>query len=487
MSAKTALNDLFQNLLKLRLVTQSQIDECRGALNGQSDPEDVYSFLERKSYLTALQIDKLRKGDRHGYFLGSYRLLYKIASGSFGRVYRADDPATGRVVAIKVLRNRWSDKPETIELFEREGRVGMTLRHPNIVEILSVGKDQKTGQYYLVMEFVEGGNLRDILAIRKKYEVAEALRIIEDVAAALTYAFSRGLTHRDMKLSNVLIASQGIAKVVDFGLAQIFSSEQFGNDDDTQVARTVDYAGLEKATGAPFGDVRSDIYFIGCVAYEIVSGRPPLQPTKNKYERMSKERFLRVPPLKREELQIPAAASVIRLIEKMMAIDPEQRYQTPAQLLDAIRRTRAEVGGVGGAKDGPGTRVAPMVFVVEADPRIQDALREKLRKLGYKVLLAGDPARAIDRYNQTPFQVLIVDLDTTLEDGAKAINKVRGRAREEDLKCPCVALISAEHRRVLKLLNEPNDVHVLTRPLKMNALVDKLRELAPPPEDNHNV
>src|SRR5207247_1359251 len=115
-------------------------------------------------------------------------------------------------------------------------------------------KDALNRQYFIVMDFVEGGNLRDILKLRGKFTVADALKILEEVTSALVYAFSKGVTHRDMKMSNVLISSQGMAKVVDFGLAQLYSAQLIG-EDDLQVQRTVDYAGLERATDAPFGDV----------------------------------------------------------------------------------------------------------------------------------------------------------------------------------------------------------------------------------------
>ena len=136
-----------------------------------------------------MQTSKLIKGDTEGYFLGGYRLLYKISSGSFGRVFRADDPRTGRVVALKVLRNRWSEDQQKIDLFLREGKVGLSLKHPNIVEVLAINQDPTTKQYYLAMEFVEGGNLREILQIRKTMEPPEALRILEDATAGLGYAF----------------------------------------------------------------------------------------------------------------------------------------------------------------------------------------------------------------------------------------------------------------------------------------------------------
>src|SRR5262249_44964308 len=155
----------------------------------------------RKAYLTPWQSGRLLKGDTNGFFLGGYRILYKIASGSFGRVFRADDPASGRVVAIKVLRRRWSDNQERIDLFEREGKVGLKLKHENIVEVLAVNKDPATNQYYIVMEFVEGSNLRERLKTQHKLGAETAMKFIDDAAAGLAYAYSRGVTHRDIKLT----------------------------------------------------------------------------------------------------------------------------------------------------------------------------------------------------------------------------------------------------------------------------------------------
>ena len=123
----------------------------------------------------------------------------------------------------------------------------MALRHPNIVSILSTAKDPASKQYYIVMEFVEGGNLRDFLVIRKKLGAAEALRVLEEAVAGLAHAFSRGVTHRDMKPTNILISAQGAAKLVDFGLAGIThgAAPADAADGDDQVDRSVDYAGLE--------------------------------------------------------------------------------------------------------------------------------------------------------------------------------------------------------------------------------------------------
>ena len=231
--------------VRMNLVAEQTARELLFELEDRRAPAaDFVRLMERKSLLTPLQSTKILKGDTDGYFLGGYRLLYKIASGSFGRVYRGDDPRSGQIVAVKVLRRRWTEDPKRVESFEREGRIGMTLDHPNIVRLLAVNKDAATGQHFIVMEFVEGDNLKNILNARKKLEVDEALNIMEECADGLAYAWARGLTHRDIKASNILMGTDKIAKLVDFGLAEIHSGATLimtgvKNPDEEQADRTV--------------------------------------------------------------------------------------------------------------------------------------------------------------------------------------------------------------------------------------------------------
>jgi serine/threonine protein kinase len=425
---------LAQNALQLALLTDSQLEDCREYIKGSDpDPDDFLRVVERKGYLTPWQSQKLLKGDTDGYFLGGYRVLYKIASGSFGRVFRADDPHTGVVVAIKVLRRRWSEEQRTIGLFEREGKVGRSLQHPNIVQILAVDRDPTSAQYYIVMEFVEGGNLRDFLAIRKKLEPAEALRLLEDTASALVYAHSLGVSHRDIKPTNILISTQGTAKLVDFGLAGIFSAEADGTA--TKMYRTVDYAGLEKATGVKAGDIRSDIYFLGCVLFEMLTGRPPLDSPADPKARMKKQRFEQVVTVKPGELNAPR--EVDHLLEMMMAYNPMERYQTPAQLLEAIRDVRRVLEGSSApATARPAER---SVFIVESNARFQDVLRDKIKQLGYRVFLSGDPMVALSRYKQKPFDALVFNASTIGEDGLVRFEQIMDES--ERLRRPCKGIV----------------------------------------------
>jgi CheY-like chemotaxis protein/tRNA A-37 threonylcarbamoyl transferase component Bud32 len=458
-----------QAILKLGLVSESQLLDARAEFGeGNNDREAFVRLLERKGFLTPWQTERFFKGHTDGFFLHGYRILYKIASGSFGRVFRAEDPRDGRVVAIKILRRRWSEDPKIIAQFNREGKVGLTLKHPNIVEVLHISQDEASQQYYIIMEFVEGGNLREILAIRHKYSVAEALRIIEGAASGLAGAYAKGLTHRDIKLTNILISSTGEAKLVDFGLAQLFTAGKEKMD------RTVDYAGLERATNVKQGDVRSDIYFLGCVLYECVTGRSPLEMTRDRYARMRKERFEKVPPIRPEELDGPP--SVIGLIETMMSLLPTRRYQTPSQLVDAIRVLRREVEGKGPARSEGGTG-SRSVFVAEKNERLQETLREAFRKVGYRVFIAADPARALDRFIQQPYDALVVDVGTTGKEGLQVFKDVRAEAARKRVPVAAVVILAEDQKDWVSLVGEAPGSAVLVQPVKFKQLHHTLRDL----------
>ena len=461
--------------VNLRLTTPAQIEECHDEGRLPADSRVLLRALERKGYLTPYQSQKLLKGEQDGYFLGNYRLLYRIASGSFGRVFRADDPRTRIVVAIKVLRRRWTSDPAKVELFEREAKLGMALRHPNIVSILSTAKDPASKQYFIVMEFVEGGNLRDFLGIRKKLGAAEAMRLLEDAAAGLAHAFSRGVTHRDMKLTNILISAQGTAKLVDFGLAGITYGAPTDADGDDQIDRSVDYAGLEKATNVKPGDVRSDIYFLGCVLYEMLTGRSPIVMTKSRYIRQQKERFLNVPTMTREEVDAPP--EVFEVVGRMMSLDPQRRYQNPGQLLDAVRgarraadavaSSRGEMPSGGGKKSGlrAGRSGKPVICLVERHPQLQEWLREKLGESGYEVRIEENPAGAAEQFRREPFAGLILDAAGIGPEAVVEFEQMMAAARKHDGGGAGILILSEKQAGWAERVTIDERAVVLVRPV----------------------
>ncbi len=366
---------------------------------------DFLQFMVRKEFLTNYQMELLLKGTRHGYFFGTYKVLYMVGAGTFARVYRAVNTANSEVVAVKVLRNRFSENPLQYSQFVREGQLGCALRHPNIVPITEVYSDGHT--HFLVMEFVEGQSLRDFVKVRKRLEPVEATRLAMDISAGLKYAFEHGLTHRDLKMSNVLISSRGRAKLADFGLAAV--DESAGDDSLADVApnaRTIDYAALERATGVRKDDTRSDVYFLGCIYYHMLTGKPPLAETRDRLLRLSKQRFLEVIPVQQADPGLPLSVSII--VNKAMSLDVHKRYQTPGAMLADLelvaRRLQEDAKAPAESEEerSQRDRQAAMllqqsqhtVLVVESNSRMQDMLREGLKKAGFRVLLTSDPGRA---------------------------------------------------------------------------------------------
>jgi predicted Ser/Thr protein kinase/CheY-like chemotaxis protein len=404
---------LAQRILDLRLLDQQHLDEVWSELGTRKSNVDEFTRqLLRREFLTNWQLERLIKGETHGYFYGACKVLYMVGSGTFSRVYRAQNVDTGEIVAVKALRRRFSEDSRSTDQFFKEGEMGRRLRHPNIVPIYEVYSKGLT--HYLVMEFVEGRNLREFVKTRKKVPPMEATRIMADITAGIAYAFANGIHHRDLKMSNVLISAKGQPKVVDFGLASFSEREE-----DEANPRTIDYAGLERATGVRKDDPRSDIFFLGCIYYNLATGKPPLAETKDRSQRLSKARYLNVTPILYVDPEVPAG--VVSIVARAMEPNAERRYQTPQEMLMDLKTLlhRMQVAGeraatiaedatpaatpAGGVSTLAGLgRVNPLdqkaVMVVESNAASQEAFRNGLKRSGYRVLVISDPERALTRF-----------------------------------------------------------------------------------------
>jgi CheY-like chemotaxis protein len=201
-------------------------------------------------------------------------------------------------------------------------------------------------------------------------------------------------------------------------------------------------------------------------------GRPPLATTRDRHARMRKQRFEEARPIGPQELQAPA--SVFLLLENMMALAPQRRYQTPAQLLEAVRAVRRELSAP--AEKGRGG--APRsVFVVESDEFLQNALRDKFKELGYRVFMAADPCRALDRFRQHPYDALVVDAGTTGEDGLLVFEQVVAEAGRKRLPCAAIVILSEEQAEWAARLPAAPRAAALVRPVTLKQLHHKLRDL----------
>jgi serine/threonine protein kinase len=400
---------LAQRIHETGLMQSQEIDAIlsKAGGRGNADLELFVSLLLRGEHLTNWQITRLVEGHRQGYFYNNWKVLYLIGAGTFARVYRATNIKTAEIKAVKVLRSRHSGSEEMREHFLREGRMVMKLRHPNIVPIHEV--DTERNRIYMVMDFVEGQNLRDYVRTHKKLSVKRALKIGADIAMGLAYASEHGVNHRDMKLSNVLLSTKGQARLVDFGLATIAgdSGELTGGP------RSIDYAGLERTTGVKRDDKRSDIFFLGCMIYHMLCGVPPLLETRERIKRLAAERYRDVKPITIHDPDLPHRAVVT--VNRLMELNADNRIQTPQlavneinMALEAIKagddkkydeslsKQQAEEYSqmMTAREEGRGHTL----LLIESNISLQNSLREKLKDIGYRVLITNDPERGLERF-----------------------------------------------------------------------------------------
>jgi serine/threonine protein kinase len=283
----------------------------------------------------------IQPGDR----LGKYEVQALIAPGGMGMVYKARDTILGRTVALKVLANDLAAKSTSLERFRREARHAANLSHKNVVTLYEYG--EIGGVHYLALEYVEGIDLYEYIERNGKLPPEEARRILLQAAKALDHAHQNGIIHRDIKPSNFMLTAEHDrlrVKMTDLGLAR-----KVNDDDEFRVTRagstvgTIDYLSPEQARDSGAADIRSDIYSLGCTFYHMLAGRPPFSDG-GLGERVYKH--MQVPPPDVREFNAEVSEGMWRVLQRMLAKQPEGRYQTPAELLEDLKALHHEIGPI---------------------------------------------------------------------------------------------------------------------------------------------
>ena len=451
--AELSVDEIAQRALALEILSPAQLEDVWNALGTQNVERDQFlAALLRQGHLTKYQVDRLAKGESTGFFYGDYKVLYSAGAGTFARVFRAVNIKTGKTAAVKVLRSRYSDDPEAVSNFRKEAEVGMQLHHPNIVRIYDYFSEKKT--HYIVMDFVEGQTLRQYINVHKKIEYKIATRIAADICTGLDYAFKRAHLHRDMKMTNVLIASNGTALLLDFGLAAEADAKA-----DQKNQRAIEYAALERSTGVRRDDKRSDIYFLGAMFYQMLSGIPPLGDIKERAQRLNKDRFFNVKPIRQVMPRIPAQLSYI--VEKSMSLDPTKRYQSPGEMLTdlsaALKKLEklgtdeaAEAASASAAVQAPQAKKSAdqeVVCVVESNGNLQDSFRDSLKGVGYRALIFSNLDRLFDRLNDSQQRIdcILLNAQSLGKQAVLAFNELAKISAATEI--PALLLLDENQRK----------------------------------------
>lgn len=486
-----------QRVFDFELADAHQIEAVWGECGSRDVPlEQFTGLMVRRELLTNFQVDRIVGGKQEGYYYGKYKVLYMVGAGTFARVYRAAHRETDKQYAVKVLRMRYSEDMATTEQFLREAQMVKPLVHPNICPVHDVLRERH--RPFMVMDFIEGQNLRDFIRVRKRLDLDVSLRVIRDVLTGLQYAGSHGVTHRDLKLSNVLISSHGRAKLVDFGLAAITADMS----DEAIVAapnsRSIDYAGLERITGVRKNDTRSDIYFAGCMLYHTLSGVSPLVETRDRITRLSVSRYRDVTPLGQHVPGLPR--SVVAFCHKAMDLNPERRFQTPGDMLNELKRVmaRVEAGDVDTstsipeetADDEAAAAVSDAtvereggdrtVMIIESNVKLQNTLRSALKKRGYRVLLFARPERALQRFavHYDPEPLAHCVIFSANELGDEAVDAFNEFGNVEEIKdIAAILLVDRQNKAQIKRAATSDRRIVLPLGIKIKQLRAKLLQL----------
>ena len=298
-----------------------------------NDPQQVSRCLLDAGLLTRWQCNKLLEGRSKGFFLGKYKLLDHLGTGGMSAVYLAEHVNMQRRVAIKVLPQHRVNDSSYLARFYREARAAASLDHPNIVHAYDV--DNQGDTHYLVMEFVQGLDLQQMVKRQGVLSYDAAADYIRQSADGLAHAHRVGLIHRDVKPANLLVDAHGTVKVLDLGLARFTddSQESLTIAHDENVLGTADYLAPEQALNSHTVDTRADIYSLGCTLYFILTGHPPF-PEGTLPQRLMKHQTEEPAGILKDRPDAPP--ELLEICRKMMAKSPEARYQTASDVSQAL-------------------------------------------------------------------------------------------------------------------------------------------------------
>lgn len=443
-------DSLLRELLEMSLIRRYDWEHLsaadRDALFHCTDAEQLLDQLVALNLLTSYQVERIRTGQRFGLVLGHYRILCPLGHGSMGQVYKAEHIRLPRLVAIKVQILSKDVELDLIRRFENEAWTVAQLQHRNIVGAIDAGEVINTAAdgsrlLYFVMEFIPGMNLEEAVGYHGAMPQKTACNVIFQAANALQEINKLGLIHRDIKPSNILVTPDGNAKLLDFGLSRQTESRLT-----TPGAwlGTVDYLAPEQAKDASSVDIRADIYSLGATLYWCLTGKTPFVSTGRVVEDFLR-RSSQAPPSVLET-RPDLSAELDLVISKMMAVQPGDRYQTPASVMTALipfmerrgeQRTPAAVKPVelslSPAVSGDLKRKR-RVLVVDDEPTVRKCVRLSLVSEGIDCDEATNGDEALTLLNERAYDLILTDIEMPVLSGMELISEIRNRVGTGNLK-----------------------------------------------------
>ena len=342
MTSETNYDTVFGKMaIEQGLCTDKELQQSLEELKSRSsvNPAILKDLMVELGYITESQAERLGTGIKESkaaaHQIPGYKIIGKLGAGAMAVVYKARQLSLNRMVAIKILPKRFTENPEYVERFYKEGQAAGKLNHPNIVQAIDVG--EAGGYHYFVMEYVEGKTIADDLAAGKVFKENEALDMIIQVASALAHAHAQSLIHRDVKPKNIMISNNGTIKLADMGLARATTDIEAAQSEAGKAYGTPYYIAPEQIRGKIDIDGRADIYGLGATLYHMLTGRVPFmaEDSADVMRKHLKEKL--IPP---DHINTLLSAGVSEVIEIMMAKKKENRYNDIEELLVDLNALR---------------------------------------------------------------------------------------------------------------------------------------------------
>jgi serine/threonine-protein kinase len=468
-------DNFFRHLRQSGLLVEQELQQAAG-LSSSPRGKVIARTLIDGGLLTRYQARRVLAGKARRLLLGQYRILEPLGRGAMGRVFKAVHSSMARVVAIKVILPGILKDHSEVELFNREVRAAAQLNHPNIVVAYDANKVK--GIHFLVMEYVPGPNLHELIKSRGPLAINLACELMRQAAVALHHAHVKGMVHRDIKPANLLICEsppnagagpvtpdvnpRPLVKVVDFGLARFCGADPAGGDATIRVQPgavlgTVDYMSPEQAQDVHAVDIRSDLYSLGCVFYYALTGQVPF-PGGNSIEKLCKQLLNDPQPIRELRPEVPTSLEAI--VNRLLAKRMDQRFQTPAELA-------RELAGLSGIRESqpslPATR--PQERSRAADPPVDMSgvtvlkISDDLLETNHIQPAEGDVVPTLDAAFMKKFRqwTAMVELTLAQRGSMNRLNREAFSALQRDLVTACQAQLRTaqdERRAFFQRLEE---------------------------------
>jgi len=354
--------------------------------------------------------------------IGHFKVLELLGHGAMASVYRAFDTSLERDVALKIPDVKYGDNPSFKARFDHEARAMARLRHRNIVQIYSVGEYQ--GRSYLALEYIKGPSLAKILEDRGRIDIDEALEYVLQICDAMECAHQANIVHRDLKPGNILVESSGRVLVADFGISKIMSGDT--KEETITFVGTPVYMSPEQC-GEGKLDQRTDIYSLGVILYEMIVGHPPFNGASP--AEIIKSHLMETPGFPTEQgKELPP--NIVKILRKMLAKDPEQRYPDICSLRREIEMWKkwAEAKSAGAKQDTLVNESAPVVLALIPQKILLGAVTAALNNIEHRMVVVANAAELLSKLSNLPAKMAIL----SHEPGKSGVFRVAEKIRESE-------------------------------------------------------